>query len=435
MATAYIAKIPEFTSEDNNTSLQEWLDKVQKTGDANAFKDAFLQQFTNNNTFITFRNCFHNIKQETSETFIAELKDKLIKKVCSHAPADLATAIRHAKSNEMTMKEANYIKLTNSQKRLKATLQTNNNSNNNHKDINPYNDATKTILDYHPTTNLKIVIIVEFQDTGNEIVGNYKETNKTGVINVTLYHNNLITNLYHQPIIHQDHKIKTQQYQQLLPIQPYQTPLTQQYQILTRKLVQHNQFTPQNQLQSNNNRINSNNQLVPRNSGQQRPNHYYTQPSYLTIPEESNFQQTALSENEVVAPRSNPSNHTISPAQIAQNVNLLDIFPFEFEANESPFLLSNAAVNKQKAITVMYTKATVEGKPICLILDSGLAGSIITYQLIQQLKQNINRPAQTVIVTADDMKKTTIGEIDDFPFTIDGITIPVKVLIMNAPQY
>ncbi|KAG9300302.1 hypothetical protein G9A89_011375 [Geosiphon pyriformis] len=28
MATAYIAKIPEFTSEDNNTSPQEWLDKV-----------------------------------------------------------------------------------------------------------------------------------------------------------------------------------------------------------------------------------------------------------------------------------------------------------------------------------------------------------------------------------------------------------------------
>ncbi|KAG9284041.1 hypothetical protein G9A89_022815 [Geosiphon pyriformis] len=126
---------------------------------------------------------------------------------------------------------------------------------------------------------------------------------------------------------------------------------------------------------------------------QQRPNHYHTQPSYLTIPEESDFQQTALSEGEVAAPRSNPSNHTILPAQIAQNANLSDIFPFEFEANESPFLLSNTAVNEQKAITAMYTEATVEGKPIHLILDSGLAGSIITYQLMQQLKQNVNRPA------------------------------------------
>ncbi|KAG9303800.1 hypothetical protein G9A89_018697 [Geosiphon pyriformis] len=269
------------------------------------------------------------------------------------------------------------------------------------------------------------------KNTGNEIVGNYKETNKTGVINVTLHYNNLITNLHYQPIIYQNHKIKTQP----LPIQPYQTPPTQQYQVPARKLVQHNQFTFQNQLQNNNNRINSNNQLVSQNSGQQRPNHYHTQPSYLTIPEESDFQQTALFEGEVAAPRSNSFNHTIPPAQIAQNANLSDIFPFEFEANESPFLLSNAAVNEQKAITAMYTEATVEGKPIHLILDSGLAGSIITYQLMQQLKQNVNRPAQTVIVTADGIKKTLVRKIDDFPFTIDEITIPVKVLVMDTLQY
>ncbi|KAG9298123.1 hypothetical protein G9A89_004022 [Geosiphon pyriformis] len=204
-----------------------------------------------------------------------------------------------------------------------------------------------------------------------------------------------MANLHYQLIIHQDHKIKT----------------------------------------SNNNRINPNNQLVLQNSGQQRSNHYHTQPSYLTIPEESDFQQTALSEGKVAAPRSNPSNHTISPAQIAQNANLSDIFPFEFEANELPFLLSNAAVNEQKAITAMYTKATVEEKPIHLILDNRSAGSIITYQPIQQLKQNVDRPAQTIIVTADGMKKISVGKIDDFLFTIDEIIIPVKVLIMDAPQY
>ncbi|KAG9297151.1 hypothetical protein G9A89_019432 [Geosiphon pyriformis] len=335
-----------------------------------------------------------------SHTFFKELqenrlKDKLIKKVCPHAPADLATAIRHAKSYEMAMEEANHTKLTNSQRRLKAILQTNNNSSNNHKDINHHNDATKTILDYSPTTNLKIVIIVEFQDTGNEIAENCKETNKTEVINIILYHNNFTTNLYHQLIIYQDHKIKT----------------------------------------NNNNRINSNNQLVLRNSGQQKPNHYYTQSSYLTIPEKSDFQQLALFEGEVAASRSNPSNNTILPVQIAQNANLSDIFPFEFKANKSPFLLSNTTANKQKAITVMYTETTVEGKPIRLILDSGSAGSIITYQLIQQLQRTVNRPAQTVIVTADSMKKTPVGEIDNFLFTIDEITIPVKVLVMDAPQY
>ncbi|KAG9294251.1 hypothetical protein G9A89_021610 [Geosiphon pyriformis] len=85
--TAYIAKIPEFNGEDIETSSQEWLNQVIKAGDANgwnatrmlrtipyflkgtadkwfknlttpfndwtAFKTAFLEQFTNNNTSIT----------------------------------------------------------------------------------------------------------------------------------------------------------------------------------------------------------------------------------------------------------------------------------------------------------------------------------------------------------------------------------------------
>ncbi|KAG9302256.1 hypothetical protein G9A89_008747 [Geosiphon pyriformis] len=159
---------------------------------------------------------------------------------------------------------------------------------------------------------------------------------------------------------------------------------------------------------------------------------------YLTMPEEQDFHHTVLSEGRAAAQQQrNPShNHTtIPPARIAENANLSDIFPFEFEANESPFLLSNAVANEQKAITAMYTEAKVEGKPIRLILDSGSAGSIITYQLMQQLKRNVDRPAQTVIVTVDGMKKTPVREINNFPFTLDGITISVKVLVMDAPQY
>ncbi|KAG9286853.1 hypothetical protein G9A89_012403 [Geosiphon pyriformis] len=108
---------------------------------------------------------------------------------------------------------------------------------------------------------------------------------------------------------------------------------------------------------------------------------------------------------------------TIPPARIAENANLSDIFPFEFKANESPFLLSNAATNKQKAITAIYTEAEVKIKTIRLILNNRSTRNIITYQLMQQLKRN-----------------TPVGEIDNFPFTLDGITIPVKVLVMDALQ-
>ncbi|KAG9284821.1 hypothetical protein G9A89_003744 [Geosiphon pyriformis] len=374
ITTAYIAKIPEFTSENNDTSPQEWLDKFENLGELfenwQAFKDAFLQQFTNNNTSITLHNHFHNIKQETSETFIAGLKDKLIKKVRPHAPENLATAIKYIKNYKMAMEEANHTKLVNLAIEETTTSQTNNNSNNNHKNINLYNNATKTILDHHPTTNLKIVIIVEFQDTGNEIAGNYKETNKTGVINVTLYHNNFITNPHHQLITHQDHKIKTITINQLH--NQCNNNISSLYQISNIKHHPLNNIKYQPEDWSN--KTNSHHKT------------FHIQPSYLTMQEELNFQQTALSEN---------------------------IFPFEFKANKSSFLLSNAAANKQKAITAMYTEAT----------------------LMQQLQRTVDRPAQTIIVTADGMKKIPVGEIDNFSFTIDGITISVKVLVMDAPQY
>ncbi|KAG9303810.1 hypothetical protein G9A89_018707 [Geosiphon pyriformis] len=279
------------------------------------------------------------------DQFIASLKDKLIKKVCPHAPEDLNSAIQHAKRYEMAIEEANHAKLV----------------------------------------NLAI-----------------RETSLAAEEKI-------------------DQLTKKQ----------YQQPPTQHYQVPARRLITQNQFTPQNQYQVNNNRISSNNQLVFRNSTQPKPNHYYTQPSYLTIPEKQDFHHTALLEGRAAAQQQNSSytSTTIPPARIAENANLSDIFPFEFKANESPFLLSNAATNKQKAITAMYTEAEVEGKAIYLILDSGSTRSIIIYQLMQQLKKN------TVIITADGMKKTPIEEIDNFPFTLDGITISVKVLVMDAPQY
>ncbi|KAG9306616.1 hypothetical protein G9A89_004813 [Geosiphon pyriformis] len=103
------------------------------------------EQFTDNNTSITLRIRFRNIKQEPSESvmtylgkfnkllrrirqletneyysnaqildqFIAGLKDKLIKKVCPHASEDLATAIQQAKNYEIAMEKTNHTKLVN----------------------------------------------------------------------------------------------------------------------------------------------------------------------------------------------------------------------------------------------------------------------------------------------------------------------------------
>ncbi|KAG9302637.1 hypothetical protein G9A89_007341 [Geosiphon pyriformis] len=351
------------------------------------------------------------------DQFITGLKDKLIKKIYSHVPEDLNSVIQHAKRYEMAMKKANCIKLqlkrklTNSQRKSKIISSINNH--NNPKDINHPKDRIKTTSYHSLITSLRIAITVESLATGKEIAESYNETNKIGVINITLHHSNLIINCHHQLTIHQDPNTKV-----TIISLPYSQP-------------------------------NSNTNNHPHNIikclledkfckiTQPRPNHYYTQPSYLTMPEKQDFYYTALSESKAVAQQQNPSYTltTILPARIAENANLSDIFSFEFEANESPFLLSNTTANEQKAIITMYTEAKAEEKPIRLILDSGSAGSIITYQLMQQLKKNVDQPAQTIIVTADGMKKTPVGEIDNFPFTINRITIPVKVLVMDAPQY
>ncbi|KAG9293020.1 hypothetical protein G9A89_016382 [Geosiphon pyriformis] len=146
--TTYIAKIPDFNGEDIETTgdangwnatrmlrtipyflkgtAEEWFENLATPfNDWNAFKAAFLEQFTNNNTSITLHNRFRNIKQELSESimtyiekfnkllrrirqletnnyysnaqildqFIAGLKDKPIKKIRPHAPEDLNFAI------------------------------------------------------------------------------------------------------------------------------------------------------------------------------------------------------------------------------------------------------------------------------------------------------------------------------------------------------
>ncbi|KAG9284357.1 hypothetical protein G9A89_023614 [Geosiphon pyriformis] len=125
---------------------REWFENLAISfNDWNTFKAAFLEQFTDNNTSITLRNHFQNIKQEPPKSvmtyiekfnkllrqicqletndyysdaqilnqFITGLKDKLIKKICPHAPENLNSAIQHAKRYEMAMEEANHTKLVN----------------------------------------------------------------------------------------------------------------------------------------------------------------------------------------------------------------------------------------------------------------------------------------------------------------------------------
>ncbi|KAG9291796.1 hypothetical protein G9A89_012081 [Geosiphon pyriformis] len=347
MASTYIAKISEFIRENSETSPQEWLDKVSKAGDANGWNTAKMLK--------------------AIPYFLQEMASKWFENL--EAPPEHWKVFKTAfLEHESVM---TYLGKFNKLLRRIWQLETN----------KYYSNAQ--ILDQF-ITGLKDKLIKKAKNYKMAI----KEANHTKLVNLVIGE----TSSAAEEKIDQLTKKPA-----LQPIQQqYQQPSTQHYQVPARRLIPQNQFTPQNQYQVNNNRINLNNQLVFQNSVQPRPNHYHTQPSYLMMPEEQDFHHIALSEGRTTAQQQNPSYTptTIPPARIAENANLSDIFSFEFEANESPFLLNNAAANEQKAITAIYTEAEAEGKPICLILDT-----LVKNDWLQKANSNLNWETQELTIS------------------------------------
>ncbi|KAG9286752.1 hypothetical protein G9A89_012302 [Geosiphon pyriformis] len=165
---------------------------------------------------------------------------------------------------------------------------------------------------------------------------------------------------------------------------------------------------------------------------QTNPNYQNYQQTYLNIPENliiGNNDGRNINRTK----NSSKLSQTIPPAVVTEDSSLAAIFPFELEENEAMF--SRAALDEKCPITAMYTEATVNNTPIKLILNSGSAGSIIMLQLVNQLGFKVDHAATSQIITADGSTKLPHGEIDSFPFEINGIVIPTKVLVMDATQY
>ncbi|KAG9305329.1 hypothetical protein G9A89_007824 [Geosiphon pyriformis] len=162
--------------------------------------------------------------------------------------------------------------------------------------------------------------------------------------------------------------------------------------------------------------------LHQQNSGSSQPQNpnFQNYLSLLVTPEDASTNNPAFTQKQ-------PLTSNIPPATITEDELLATIFLFEFEKTAAMPLFSGAAL-EAKPITVMYTDAKVEGQSIKLILDSGSTGSIITRQLMDQLDRQVDRAASTRIITADGAIKTPISKIDDFPFKINGIMTPIKVL-------
>ncbi|KAG9298660.1 hypothetical protein G9A89_012728 [Geosiphon pyriformis] len=91
---------------------------------------------------------------------------------------------------------------------------------------------------------------------------------------------------------------------------------------------------------------------------------------------------------------------------IIENESLTTIFLFEID-KFSKVLLFSGATFEEKHITTMYMDAKVD----------------------------VDCAASARIITADRMTKTPISKIDNFPIKVNGITISIKVLVMEAIHY
>ncbi|KAG9284301.1 hypothetical protein G9A89_002111 [Geosiphon pyriformis] len=158
--------------------------------------------------------------------------------------------------------------------------------------------------------------------------------------------------------------------------------------------------------------------------------HHQTSPYSLSRPQAIDYNQRWRNPNNNQQTKSN-----IPPVTITKDTTLATIFPFDINNLNTHSLFSGAAINQDKPIMALYTDAKVRRIDIKLILDSGSAGSIITKQFMDQLGHQVDCVATAQIITADENTKTPIEEIDNFPFKINGIQIPIKVLIMEATQY
>ncbi|KAG9286358.1 hypothetical protein G9A89_014524 [Geosiphon pyriformis] len=163
-----------------------------------------------------------------------------------------------------------------------------------------------------------------------------------------------------------------------------------------------------------------------------QPPIYQLQPlNYLSLLVTS---EDATTNNSEFNPPQTTLTNNIPPTMITENKSLAAIFFFKLEETINPSLF-NGTVLEKKSITAMYTDTKVDGHFIKLILDSGSAGSIITRQLMDQLGRRVDCTVSTRIITANEVTKTPIGKIDNFSIEVNGIIVPIKVLIMKATQY
>ncbi|KAG9288557.1 hypothetical protein G9A89_016187, partial [Geosiphon pyriformis] len=460
MTTPYIARLTDFSGEEEETDVYTWLREAQKPiqannwnnqraiqtllfflkGTANSwyqslktkptsfaeFKNAFLEYFSDPNAIIQLQNKFNTIKQNTSETVTQYLAQ--FNRICHQIEA--------IEQEYYTDPQV----LNQFIRGLKSSI-------------------LGRVCSAHPNSLPEAVMLARALESAE------KEANHSQMVNMVMEENKTETLEKRVTQLGEELSKKIESY--LIP-----DPRKNTYQPPQRR--------SQEVSDSQNNRLSCQefrtethachfckrvghliSQCRTRMIQEARENNYYAPPQmprnqYMPIPRQypTTYQNQGAYQQQPMIANPNWQNliignndgrninktknsfklsQTIPPAVATEDSSLTAIFPFELEENETMF--SGAALDKKCPITAMYMKATVNNTPIKLILDSGFTRSIVTLQLVNQLGFKVDCATTSQIITADGSTKLPHGKINSFPFEINSIVISTKVLVMDTTQY
>ncbi|KAG9292953.1 hypothetical protein G9A89_016315 [Geosiphon pyriformis] len=458
MAYAPIAKLDNFTSEEDNTqnTANLWYQSlINKSQDFNAFKMEFLRYFSNNNSINHLVNTFTTMKQGETEavtTYLGHFYRNLrqIQAIDTNyftVPQILNQFIYGLHSNIVT----------HARDFESAELKAN------------HTQAVNLVMNGSSKLDSKLE---KFNKTINQKIEEYLANNNQTIYQPPQRHHNQENSNHPQNQPHPS-LLTNQQWQQEMHICHY---------CGKQKHIQINCcHTISNHLSANNTATNLSTISISNPNLSTADNLPATATSNISTTVTSNLSALTINPNTTPKPSSNdirrsqtqnhpklkigdghsPTNHqpllpthwimlsefgywfqpkpefpTLfkSFATITNDKSLATIFPFELEETTIVLLFSRAVL-EEKPITAMYTNMKVDGHFIKLILDSRSAGSIITRQLMDQLSCQVDHTASARIITADGATKTPIGEIDNLFIEVNDIIIPIKVLVIEATQY
>ncbi|KAG9304303.1 hypothetical protein G9A89_019865 [Geosiphon pyriformis] len=422
--------IPYFLKDTVNSWYQSLVNKPQ---DFNAFKAEFLRYFSNNNSINHLVNTFTTMKQEETEV---QLMPTISQSYRYSTSLSVAYTVTRARDFESTESEANHTQainlVMNRSSELDSKLEKFSESIN--KRLKGYLAETRIC---HYCGKQRHIQIDCRQHLNNQRSENqYRNPDRwfsilNHQLNSTQYQTTYLPIM--QQSIYQPPVYQAPIYQPTAPIYQPQPQVIYQLQPPTIYQLQIIQIPPQNLsasevqrpriMQQNWKLLMVVHQPIPNsfsqtgsyqwNSGAKNPQNPNSK-NYLSLLELTQKQQTCTS--------------NILPATVTNDELLDAIFLFKLEELSTTPLFSRAAL-EEKPITAVYTDVKIDGHHIKLILNSGLADSIITRQLMNQLA------ASARIIMADGATKTSISEIDNLPIEINGIIVLIKVLIMEATQY